>query len=1067
MCGPSPIRRSPSMPNLHVNLDVNVPEPQPGPQGPGNPPVAPNPPPLDPVAQNAVNNPVAPNLQPGNGQGAQFAANHDVGAGRDWDMISADGMLETARKAVDHVKAGIAAKQQFADFEKAVTRAVGEAVAGRPPGDAVTGELADALTEFKAILLDLRAARAALTAAVRDGSKQDDPREALADILKTLRVFRYEMQVELAKRGHAAGNMDLYEGALREIQHAFTFGVGSKVSETFARVVQLERRLDGVLAAINQRLAGLRPGTPPPAVPPEIKIAGAAPPVLEFAHRTNDQIRHFREVDASTVMLRDQVGEIAVKGGERHVEFNVGVGALIGLGFSEAFTAGLRAGIRIRLAADIVAPGKGRPIEVTFRIAGGLEGKAGISAGSASDWDGAKAQGTAGGEISHFTTRSYATLDDLLLDAHRNELALAPSFGGMFVAGIKCLGRSIGGLGTKFFRWLGRKSGDVKQNNAQYLETLKARGVASGLDKLLAKRLNPVIVAERKGWTVRGQAQAGASADFGGIVNAGVSGAATIERDFAVDSFAFSTLARAAVAAKDEAALSALMLPDPDDGLTRPVDHLEGANLVQSLENLFEEAIRDAKAAKERSSGPFRFTDKAGFARAAHKIRSLMLATELAAREGKITRAQADRLLARYSNPSVRFPSDIYRTYFMTGAGAAKPPKIRFSLLAKIKLALFGDWSKGLTSGIADPIGKAVAGGAVNAMRREVGLDTTFQYQFSAEKPAKPGADPRPWENVTRTSHSLLVSASAPARVVIDAITRTYVNRGKRLEDKPATPVKDAAKDLAADIGKDTATVALTSILPSLILASVKESVVNSVKKWLDDPENVKKLVLFCMQHADVILDTIVGAVEWVADHPGATLQILASVAGTSSLGEAERYKKISWTFVDGEFETLTVSRESQSKVGINVDPVGVGVGVGFDISYSVTDNVKERVAMPRPSLTMLLAVGEQFIFGETGVRPVGGGEAFKTFLARNALGVRHMLAHLMDAENMEKTTDIYARAQLAAGRDSILRQRLQDAWRAVHALPADATLDRKVDAAHELLVAMVLAFRTPGAEAA
>jgi hypothetical protein len=1055
------------MPDLRLNLDLNGPQLQPGPQGPENPPVVPNPPPIDPAVQNAVNNPIPPNLQPGNGQGPQFAANHDVGAGRDWDMVSADGMLETARKAVEHIKAGIAAKEKFAEFANAIVRAAGEAMATRPPGDAVCAELADALTEFKAVLGELQAARASLTDAVKDGSGTDDPRAALAEIRKTLRVFRYEMQVELAKRGHATGNMDLYEGALRNIQHTFTFNVGSKVSQTFARVMQLESRLDDALAAVRNRLRELNPGTPPPVAPAEIKIAGAAAPILELSHLTNDQIRNFQDADVSTAMLRDLVGEIAIKGGERHVEFTVGAGALIGLGFSEAFSAGVRAGARFRVAADIVAPGMGQPINVTFRIAGGLEGKVGITAGKESEWAGAQAGAALKGEISHFTTRSYARLDDFLLDTRRNQLAISPTLGGMFVAGLKCLGRSIGGLGTKFFRWLGRKSGEVKQNNAQYLETLKARGVAGGLDKLLAKRANPVIVAERKGWTVRGQGQANASADFGGLVTAGASVASTLERDFGVDSHSFSTLARAAIAAKDEAALAALMLPDPDDGVTRPVDHLSGGNIAQSLENRFEEAIAEAKAAEKRSAGPFRFTDKAGYSRAANKIRSLMLATELAAREGKITRAQADRLLSRYSNPSVKFPPDIYRTYFMTGTGAAKPAKIRTSFLAKLKLALFGDWSKGLTSGIANPIGKAVAGGAVNAMRREIGLDTTFQYQFSAEMPAKPGADPRPWENVTRTTHSLLVSASAPARVVIDAITRTYVNGGKRLEDKPKTPVKDAAKDLAADIGKDTATVALTSILPGLILASVKESVVNAVKNWIKDPENIKKLVLFCMQHADVILDTIVGAVEWVAEHPDATLQIIASVKGASSLGESERYKKISWSFVDGQFETLTVAHESQSTIGVNVDPVGVGLGLGFDISYSVTENVKERTTMPRPSLTMLLAAGEQFIFGETGLHPVGGGEAFKTFLSRNAMGVQHMLAHLVDPENVKTTTDLYAGAQLAASRDSILLHRLQDAWHAVHALPADATLDRKIDAAHDLLVAMVLAYRTQSAEAA
>ena len=392
--------------------------------------------------------------------------------------------------------------------------------------------------------------------------------------------------------------------------------------------------------------------------------------VLELSHLTNDQIRDFQDADASTASLRDIVGEIAIKGGSRKVEFNAGVGALVGLGFSAAFTAGVRAGARFRVVGEIEAPGKGRPISVTFRIAGGLEGKVGVVLGPGSELSGTKAEGRAGGEISHFTTRSYATADDLILDARRCQLATCVTVGGLFLSSLKFLGRGIGTLGTKFFRWLGRKSGEVKQDNAQYLQTLKDRGVAGALDALLAKRANPVIVAERKGWNVRGQAQGKIGADFGGIVEAGISGGSSIERDFKVDSRAFAPAARVIRAAKDETALSALALPEPDSGFTRPVVHVTGAPVAQALENGFEDAVREAKEASKRG---IVFADKAGFARAAYKIRNLMLATELAARNGTITRGQADRLLARYSNPDVKFPPDIYRTYFMAGAGAAKP----------------------------------------------------------------------------------------------------------------------------------------------------------------------------------------------------------------------------------------------------------------------------------------------------------------------------------------------------------------------------------------------------------
>ena len=72
-----------------------------------------------------------------------------------------------------------------------------------------------------------------------------------------------------------------------------------------------------------------------------------------------------------------------------------------------------------------------------------------------------------------------------------------------------------------------------------------------------------------------------------------------------------------------------------------------------------------------------------------------------------------------------------------------------------------------------------------------------------------------------------------------------------------------------------------------------------------------------------------------------------------------------------------------------------------------------------------------------------------------------------MDAQNMAKTAEIYARAQQSAARDPLLLHRLQNTWHALHALPADAPLDAQVDAAHALLVAMVLSFRADPAIAA
>ena len=635
----------PTSPNRLENLQQPNPSVNAGPSGPGS--VNPQPTQVvqpDPAIDEVVRNGAGPDLQPGNGQGARFAANHEIGAGRDWDMQSAQGMLDTARKAVANIKTTIAGRQGLDDFDKTVTDTVARTVAAHPGNVGAVEELATALTEFKTLLREVQAARAALTAAVKDGSGVKDPREALAGILKTLRVFRYDMQVQLARYGHEAGEMDTYESALREIQHAFTFKVGSKVGEDFPKLARLEHRLADKFAEIRDKLRVLDPEVQV-VLPKGIWIGDVAGQALELSHLTNDRIRAFQDADGATSVLRDIVGPIAEKGGSRKVEFNVGVGALIGLGFSSAFTAGVRAGARFRVVGEISCGGPGREIKATFRIAGGLEAKGGIQAGKDSEFlpgAGAKAEASAGAEVSHFTTRSYQTLDDFLLDASRNKLATSRTVGGAIWGGIKSVGRAIGSLGTKFFRWLGRKGGEVKQTVGQYLQTLKERGVAGALDKLLSKRANPVIVAERNGWTIVGKADAKVGANFSGLVDVSVSGGASIERDFKVSSLAFASVARAAVAAKDDAALNALMRPDPATGARRPVEEFVASTpegVYNALEEQFERAIDEAKEVEKRSSGAFKFTDKAGFSRVANRIRSLLLATELAARRGSLPRA--------------------------------------------------------------------------------------------------------------------------------------------------------------------------------------------------------------------------------------------------------------------------------------------------------------------------------------------------------------------------------------------------------------------------------------------
>ena len=227
--------------------------------------------PPDPDLDSALENGGGPDLQPGNGQGRQFVANHAVAPGRDWDLHSVEGMLETARKSMEHVRAVVSGEAAFREFDASLGAAVARAVADHPGTGAA--DLADAYAAFKQVFGELRNVRGALMVAVKDGSDCKDPNKALAQIRKTMRVFRFELQQELAKVGHDAGKMDLPEQALRTIQHAFTFGVGSKVSETFARLLSLEARFDEALDGLLDRLRALDPARAVPEPPPGIRLA--------------------------------------------------------------------------------------------------------------------------------------------------------------------------------------------------------------------------------------------------------------------------------------------------------------------------------------------------------------------------------------------------------------------------------------------------------------------------------------------------------------------------------------------------------------------------------------------------------------------------------------------------------------------------------------------------------------------------------------------------------------------------------------------------------------------------
>ena len=159
---------------------------------------------------------------------------------------------------------------------------------------------------------------------------------------------------------------------------------------------------------------------------------------------------------------------------------------------------------------------------------------------------------------------------------------------------------------------------------------------------------------------------------------------------------------------------------------------------------------------------------------------------------------------------------------------------------------------------------------------------------------------------------------------------------------------------------------------------------------------------------------------------------------------------------------------ERTSKIGVNVDPVGVGLGVGFDLSYSVSEKQKEMEYAPRRPMLSFLAKAEAFIAGEKGLRgSVGGGEAFKNWLAKNLRAVENLLKSLNSPATAQKQAKIRDDALARVAGEEDLRDELQKAWDVATGLPEDATPDKMVDAAYKLLVSLVHAYKYTPEQAA
>lgn len=997
-------------------------------------------------AQNAVNNGAGPNLNNGDGQAVQFAQRHQVATGRNWDAGSDEGVLELAQASVGRIKeivSGAATGKALLDSARAsLAQFVKANAATRHESAKKAMDVFEALT-LKLDELSLK--RLKLCDNIKDGSDagSGNALKGMDDVSKSLRAFRYAMQRELGVRGMAAGKMDKLEHIMRAVQD-FGSSDGAVTSARFVEIDVLEHEINKLVKDFNSIIASDR-DVPGVGIPGKFELKNAIADALELSHRTNDKIREQKDADRTAQHIRNLLGDVTKKTGSRKIEFSVGAGALFGLGLSEAASANVRAGVRVKVTCTVKARGDGA-LEATFKTYAGAEVKAKVAAGSESALAGAKAEGAIGGGGGKFTTKTYASLEDLILDTKRFNMISFDTLGGTILSGLKGIGRAICGLGTKALRAIGRHSGEMKQTNDTYLALLKGRGVIASTDSFLAKRANPRIIGERSGWIVGGSLSGGAGVELGGgNVNIGASGSGSIEREGFVKGRNYAMFSRAVREANSNA-LAAMLRPGPDGGeALREIPRYADANALRDRLDLLLDEAENAKP-----------DGNAAWARFANELRTLSIAAEAACRDGRVSRDDADAILDRIANLPVRIPADIFREYLMADVGAPKPPKIRKDVQAQVKFDFLSKTTGGWTGGVTNGFGKAVVGGLVHEARHQFALDTTVKYSYSIEKPAQPGKDPRPWENVVRTTHKVTASASLPVRVLFDRIARSQIHAK---EPDKSLPDHEFTKDALKDAGKG----AFIAALPGLLASAAKESAKAAVLKWLQNPDNVVKLVDTAFDVAGLTLDALVKVAVWAAEHPDAAKEIasqaIAIARGTDSLSGSDRLKTLQWSFADGKLETFALYSDTTSKFGFEIEPKEIPVSGALDFTYSVDQSVKEFGTMPDPTLTTLLGKTDEFLSSNAAIGGPAGGEKLRGFLASNRAGALRLLENINAPENLE----IFARALEAAGDDSNLTKELTEARRDATALAGGSGVPplERLAALQRLLASMVAAFNS------
>ena len=967
--------------------------------------------------------------------------------GKEWDFSKAEGLKDLVKNSYDNIRADIKGDKYIEELEDTLTQKYEGLTQNNP---VLKNQLKPIFDQLKEQLTSLKEARRQLSLGLPESSTlSSDPNEALAQIRKFLRVFRYETQSSLLKINNNTQKMGIIERTFRGIQNLFTFGINHKVTKNeIVNVNSLEDDVARLLQQFNNIITNENVGhenvrQEPVAIPQKFNLRNTINDTLEISHRTNDQIRRYQQRSDDYTRIHEILGPAVDSGGSRKVEFTVAAGVLVGLGFPETVTAGVKASARFTVTADVKGMGKGNPVTVTFRLAGGLEGKLLVKAGDEEKtFTGGKVQAGLGGQVSSFSTRTYASLDDLIADANRNKFATTRQFGAFLWSGVKYIGGKLGQLGG----WIGRHKGDTLHSNAQYFNAIKTQGYIDQVDGILAKKSNAIILSEQSGWTIKGSADASAGMDFfDKMLTAKASLSGSLERDFRVKSQFYAPVVNLLKNMPNTEAVEQMKRNNPVSG--QPSVLPQG-----DLEQQYTELIREAK-----ENPP---TNDLLWQAFANNIRNLMIATEIKARDEVISRELADKLLARFSNPEIKIPVDIYREYFMEGSGLAKPAKVRKNFSASVELSAFKEEAKGLTDGMKDAtntvvgsIAKGVADGAIDQVRKEIGLEYKVSYKFSSEKPANED-DPRPWENVTKTNHELVLTQNMAFNTLINALYK--INSDHKKIETNHEVLKgglEAGKTAIKDVGEN--------VVRSLIVAGVKESAKAAVMKFLNNATNLNEVIDFITSQESLTYQAVLGVITKAAMDPKLDKQLKPGdlkdyVKGGDIAYTNDKTRSLKLSYVDGELETVTLTATDTTKFGISEEPLGVGLGVSFDLSLTVTENIKENGAIVNTSLTTLMEKTESLLAQSSFTS--GSCEGIKTWMARNIDAVK-MLIPLS-----EKSRGLINQALELMDHDA--RARAEDAVNRLNALQRNSNNDDIVNAVHDLIVPMTKAFRSelPGA---